>query len=104
MVSPKMLNGLVSLFLKPLCMLMKELFLIYGSLQMLFLSLRSETNLNLLTIDQLHYRVVLKKIQERVVFKNMFNFLTENNLLYKYQSGFLPHHSTVFQLIDIFSL
>ena len=25
-----------------------------------------------------------------------------NNLLYKYQSGFLPHHSTVFQLIDIF--
>ena len=32
----------------------------------------------------------------------MYNFLIENNLLYKYQSGFLPHHSTVFQLIDIF--
>ena len=32
----------------------------------------------------------------------MYNFLIDNNLLYKYQSGFLPHHSTVFQLIDIF--
>ena len=32
----------------------------------------------------------------------MYNFLIENNLLYKYQSGFLPHHATVFQLIDIF--
>ena len=32
----------------------------------------------------------------------MYNFLIENNLVYKYQSGFLPHHSTVFQLIDIF--
>ena len=42
------------------------------------------------------------KLQERIVFKNMYNFLIDNNLLYKYQSGFLPHHSTVFQLIDIF--
>ena len=42
------------------------------------------------------------KLQERIVFKNMYNFLFDNNLLYKYQSGFLPHHSTVFQLIDIF--
>ena len=32
----------------------------------------------------------------------MYNFLLDNNLLYKYQSGFLPHHSTVFHLIDIF--
>ena len=32
----------------------------------------------------------------------MYNFLLDNNLLYKYQSGFLPHHSTDFQLIDIF--
>ena len=32
----------------------------------------------------------------------MFNFLIENTLLNKCQSGFLPHHSTVFQLIDIF--
>ena len=32
----------------------------------------------------------------------MYNFLIENNLLYTYKSGFLQHHSTVFQLIDIF--
>ena len=30
----------------------------------------------------------------------MYNFLIDNNILYKYQSGF--HASTVFQLIDIF--
>ena len=42
------------------------------------------------------------KLQERIAFKNMVNFLLDNNLLYKYQSFFLPHHSTVFQLIDIF--
>ena len=28
------------------------------------------------------------KLQERIVFKDMYNFLIENNLLYKYQSGF----------------
>ena len=44
----------------------------------------------------------LGKLQERIVFKNLYNFLIGNNLLYKYQSGFLPHHSTVFQLIDIY--
>jgi len=42
------------------------------------------------------------KLFERVVFKHMYNFFLENNLLYKYQSGFLPNHSTTFQLIDIF--
>ena len=33
---------------------------------------------------------------ERVVFKKMYN------LLYKYQPGFIPGHSTSFQLIDIY--
>ena len=42
------------------------------------------------------------KLQERIVFKNLYNFLLDNILFYKYQSGFLPHHSAVFQLIDIF--
>ena len=28
------------------------------------------------------------KLQERIVFKNMYTFLLDNNLLYKYQSGF----------------
>lgn len=42
------------------------------------------------------------KLFERVVFKHMYNFFLENNLLYKYQSGFLPNHSTTFQLVDIF--
>ena len=42
------------------------------------------------------------KLQERIVFKNIHNFLNENNLIYKYQSGFLPNHSTTFHLIDIY--
>lgn len=44
----------------------------------------------------------VSKIQERIAFKNLYNHLIDNNLLYKYQSGFLPQHSTVFQLIDIY--
>ena len=32
----------------------------------------------------------------------MYNFLLDNNLLYKYQSGSLPRPSTTFQLIDTF--
>ena len=44
----------------------------------------------------------IAKIQERIVFKNIYNFLMENDLLYKYQSGFLPNHSTTYQLVDIY--
>ena len=44
----------------------------------------------------------LGKLQERIAFKNIHNYLNENNLIYKYQSGFLPGHSTTFQLIDIY--
>ena len=44
----------------------------------------------------------LGKIQERIVFKHMYNHLHSNNLLFKYQSGFRPGHSTTFQFIDIF--
>ena len=36
------------------------------------------------------------KLQERIVFKHSYNFLHENDLLYKYQSGFLPNHTTTF--------
>ena len=42
------------------------------------------------------------KIQERIVFKNIHNYFNENNLLNKYQSGFLPNHSTTLHLIDIY--
>ena len=44
----------------------------------------------------------VSKIQERIAFNNLYNHLLTSNLLYKYQSGFLPQHSTVFQLIDIY--
>ena len=57
-----------------------------------------------LTINQLPYWVILENYKKGVFFKNMYNFLISNNLLYKYQSGFLPHHSTAIQLIDIFVL
>ena len=43
------------------------------------------------------------KLQERIVFKHIYNHLIDNNILYKYQSGFLPpNHSTTFQLVDIY--
>ena len=42
------------------------------------------------------------KVMERIVFKKIHNYLVSNNLFYKYQSGFLPGHSTTYQLVDIF--
>ena len=54
-----------------------------------------------------HFRLVsllsgLGKLQERIAFKNIQNYLNENNRIYKYQSAFLPGHSTTFQLINIY--
>ncbi len=43
------------------------------------------------------------KVLERVVFKHVYNHLHLNNLIYKKQSGFIPGHSTVYQLIDIYN-
>ena len=42
------------------------------------------------------------KLQERIIFKHIYNHLHENILFYKYQSGFLPNHSTTYQRIDIY--
>ena len=42
------------------------------------------------------------KLMERVIFKHVYNFLHANDLIYKKQSGFLPGHSTVYQLLDIY--
>ena len=42
------------------------------------------------------------KVFERIVFKEVFNYLIFNNLLYKFQSGFVQGHSTVHQLIEIY--
>ena len=35
------------------------------------------------------------KLMEIVVYKHVYNHLVKNNLLYKYQSGFLPKLSTL---------
>ena len=42
------------------------------------------------------------KVMERVVYKYIYNYIIENSLLYSYQSGFLPGHSTVNQLLEIY--
>ena len=41
------------------------------------------------------------KVMERVVYKYIYNYIIEHSLLYSYQSGFLPGHSTVYQLLEI---
>ncbi len=43
----------------------------------------------------------LGKLFERCVFKHVYNYFHSNALLYKFQSGFIPCHSTVHQLIEI---
>ena len=43
------------------------------------------------------------KIMERVVYKNVYNYLVRNKLIYEYQSGFLPKHSTIHQLLELYN-
>jgi hypothetical protein len=40
---------------------------------------------------------------ERIVYRHVYNHLVNNNLIYKYQSGFLPKHSTVHQLLELYN-
>jgi hypothetical protein len=42
------------------------------------------------------------KVMECVVYKYIYNYIIEHSLLYSYQSGFLPGHSTVYQLLEIY--
>lgn len=42
------------------------------------------------------------KILEKILYKFIFNHLFFNDLIYKYQSGFLPGFSTVHQLIELY--
>ena len=44
----------------------------------------------------------LCKIMEKVLFKYMFNYIKDNELLTKFQSGFQPGDSTVNQLVEIY--
>ena len=44
----------------------------------------------------------LGKLFERLAFKHLHNHFNKHKLLCKYQSGFLPGHSTVHQLIEIY--
>jgi hypothetical protein len=43
------------------------------------------------------------KLIERIIYKHVYNHLVNNNLIYKYQSGFLPKHSTVHQLLELYN-
>ena len=46
---------------------------------------------------------VVCKIMEKILFKHLYNFMKDNNLLTKYQSGFQPGDGTINQLIDIYN-
>ena len=45
----------------------------------------------------------LGKALEKVVHKNMYNFMLENNVITPFQSGFVPGVSAVNQLDDLYT-
>ena len=96
-ISNKMLKGVYKSVSKPLCILMNRSFdegifpdtwKLANVIPIITKGDKSQP-CNYRPVAQLS---CIGKLQERIVFKNMYNFLIENNLLYKYQSGFLPHH------------
>ena len=44
----------------------------------------------------------VSKVMERVIFKYLYNYFHKHDLFYKYQAGFLPGHSTVYQLLETY--
>jgi hypothetical protein len=40
---------------------------------------------------------------ERIIYKHVFNNLMQNKLSYQYLSGYLPKHSSVHQLIELYN-
>ena len=40
---------------------------------------------------------------ENIIYKHVYNHLMQNKLIYQYQSGFLPKHSPVHQLIELYN-
>lgn len=45
----------------------------------------------------------LCKLIEKILFKHLHNYMIDNNIIYKYQSGFQPGDSTVNQLVEIYN-
>ena len=43
------------------------------------------------------------KVMERVVYKHVYSHLQSLKLIYEFQSGFLPRHSTVHQLLEMYN-
>ena len=57
--------------------------------------------------DPSNYRPIsitscIGKILEKIIFKYIYNYLQENDILTKFQSGFRPKDSTVNQLLEIY--
>ena len=44
---------------------------------------------------------IISKVFEKKVFRQVYSYLTDNDLLSKYQSGFRPKHSTLSALIQM---
>ena len=44
------------------------------------------------------------KISERIIFKHMYNFMKDCNIITDLQSGFTPGDSTVLQLCDLYHI
>ena len=44
---------------------------------------------------------ILSKILERIVFNQLYEYLNENGIINKYQSGFRPLHSTTTALLNV---
>ena len=106
-ISHKLLKGTIYSISKPLCILFNK-----SICQKTFPNCWKQANIiPLFKKDDKsipsNYRPVsllscVGKVLERIIFKNVYNFLYSSNIFYKYQSGFVPGHSTVSQLIEMF--
>ena len=48
--------------------------------------------------------LAITKVSERIIFNQLSSYLSENNILSQYQSGFRSFHSTMTALLEAFNI
>ena len=80
----------------------KVTFLLIGRMPMSLPFTKRQTNLCHQITEQYLSWVKSEKTMERCIHKHLYNYISENNLLTPFQSGFIQGDSTTFQLLHTY--
>ena len=106
-ISHKMLKSTISTIVKPLTMLFnrslsEKVFPSFWKLAHVIPLFKKDDPSVVSNYRPVSLLSCVSKIMERIIFKHVYNYFHCNGLFYQYQAGFLPGHSTVYQLLETY--